>query len=347
MIEKGIFTKQEILSQPEIWAESVNRLMDIEPEKIPFDKLGQTIVSGCGSTYYLSQWAAAMIRENHPIVSQSVPGSELWLFPNSWYRRDGNQYLILISRSGTTTETINAANTFLDRKEGKLLSVSCDPDSPLAQHSPAGIYFPHAQEKSIAQTRSFTNMMLAVAYLVFQSIPKNLSQDLFERGSHILENSREKISQLAHNDKLQKFFILGSGRRYGLACEAMLKLKEMSLSYSEAYHFLEFRHGPMSMVDPNALIIGLLNEKTAKNEIEVLKDMHDLGGKTLVLGPQSRNAIPDWIDTFIPLPLADLNGYGDVLYLPLLQWLAFERAIVNGLNPDHPNNLKAVVELND
>jgi len=347
MIEKGTYTKQEILSQPKVWAQSINVLLNIESENIPFDKLGQVIVSGCGSTYYLSQWAAALIRENHSTISQSVPGSELWLSPNSWYRRDGDQYLILISRSGTTTETINAAKIYLDREEGKLLSVSCDPHSPLAQYAPAGIYFPHAQEKSIAQTRSFTNMMLGVAHLVFKSIPKNLSQMLSERGSHLLDNYREKISHFAQNENLQKFFILGSDRRYGLACEAMLKLKEMSLSYSEAYHFLEFRHGPMSMVDSNALIIGLLNEKSAKDEIEVLKDIHELGGKTLVIGPQSTDDIPNWIDGFFPIQVTDLNGYGDVLYLPLLQWLAFERAIANGLNPDHPNNLKAVVELNE
>jgi len=340
MVAKGSFTQKEILSQPEVWLQSIQDLQAADPIKIPFDELSQVLVTGCGSTYYLSQWAAALIRENHPTSSLGVPASELWLTPDSWYHPNGDHYLISISRSGTTTETINAVKDFLDREEGSLLSISCDPDSPLAKISPVGLYFPKAQEKSIAQTRSFTNMMLGVSNLVFQAIPN-------ERGSKLFDNYRDEISKIAQNADNQKFFFLGSNRSYGLACEAMLKMKEMSLSYSEAYHFLEFRHGPMSMVDDHTLIIGLLTEKDSKIELEVLKDMHELGGRILALGTQSLDDIPDWIDHFIPLELVGLGGYGDVLYLPLLQWLAFERARVKGLNPDRPNNLKAVVKLSE
>ena len=66
-------------------------------------------------------------------------------------------------------------------------------------------------------------------------------------------------SHLGENRAINKFFFLGSDALYGIACEAMLKMKEMSLAYSEAYHTLEFRHGPMSMVDgADSLVIGLI-----------------------------------------------------------------------------------------
>ncbi|NJN93186.1 MAG: hypothetical protein HC875_03370, partial [Anaerolineales bacterium] len=35
----------------------------------------------------------------------------------------------------------------------------------------------------------------------------------------------------------------------------------------------------------------------------------------------------------------------NVLYLPVLQLLAYYRSIAKGLNPDRPNNLEAVVKL--
>ena len=56
---------------------------------------------------------------------------------------------------------------------------------------------------------------------------------------------------------LDRFYFLGSGPRYGLACELSLKMKEMSLTHSEPFHFMEFRHGPMSMVTESTVIVGL------------------------------------------------------------------------------------------
>lgn len=56
------------------------------------------------------------------------------------------------------------------------------------------------------------------------------------------------------------YFFLGSGCRYGLACEASLELKEISLAISEPFHSMEFRHGPLSIVDANTLVIGLMGE---------------------------------------------------------------------------------------
>jgi glucosamine--fructose-6-phosphate aminotransferase (isomerizing) len=123
----------------------------------------------------------------------------------------------------------------------------------------------------------------------------------------------------------------------------MLKMKEMSLSHSEAFHFLEFRHGPMSMVNTSALVVGLLGETGFQYEEEVLKDMRALGAKVLVISPKP---LPREVcDLQVLLP----DGYSDMerlpLYLPVLQLMAFYRAVYKNLNPDRPSNLTAVVHL--
>ncbi len=69
-----------------------------------------------------------------------------------------------------------------------------------------------------------------------------------------------------------------------LACETNLKLKEMTLTHSEPFHFLEFSHGPMSMVTPNALIIGMLSDGQREHEQKVMDDMKALGGRILCSG---------------------------------------------------------------
>ncbi|NJN93355.1 MAG: SIS domain-containing protein, partial [Anaerolineales bacterium] len=64
---------------------------------------------------------------------------------------------------------------------------------------------------------------------------------------------------------------MGSGLRYGLACEVNLNMNEMTLTDSEPFHFLEFRHGPISMAGSTVAVIGLLSEQNLAHEAAVLQ----------------------------------------------------------------------------
>lgn len=348
MTERGKFTRIEILSQPDLWKQSLSMLSQVDvSDYFNQGQPGQILVTGCGSTYFLSIWAAGLIQEIIGIPARAVPASELWLSPDLWYQNKIQTLLIAVSRSGTTTETIKAVQKYKNFRSETPFAISCDPQSPLAELSPLGVYFPHAQEESIAQTRSFSNIMLGAAYAAHQSVPASAAEKLSSQGTELLENYRASVSEIVYQENIERFFFLGSGRRYGLACEAMLKMKEMSLSYSEAYHFLEFRHGPMSMVNEKSLVVGLLSHDAHEFEVAVLKDMHELGSRVLIFGNQNFTEVPDWVDWYIPLNIKGLLGYGDVLFLPLLQWLALEKALSKDLNPDKPKNLKAVVVINE
>ena len=136
-----------------------------------------------------------------------------------------------------------------------------------------------------------------------------------------------------------------SGPLYGLANEAMLKVKEMSLSHAEAYHFLEFRHGPMSMVDGHTLVVGLVSDTACEHEIRLLQEMEGLGARTFVV-VEEVSRLGKWRPSYV----AELrSGLGEwertPLYLPILQRLAYHRAVTKGLDPDHPRHLQAVVDL--
>ena len=82
---------------------------------------------------------------------------------------------------------------------------------------------------------------------------------------------------------IDRIFFLGAGPLYGLANEVMLETKEMSLYYAEAYHPLEFRHGPMSMVNERTLVMGFLSDTGQAEQMHVLKDMKELGARTVAL----------------------------------------------------------------
>ncbi len=126
------------------------------------------------------------------------------------------------------------------------------------------------------------------------------------------------------------------GRADGLACELSLKMKEMSLSHSEPFHFLEFRHGPMSMVNDQTIIVALLSEENRTYEATVLLEMRKLGARCITIGKGDCD-VP--IKTTLPEP------FYNALYLPFGQLLAYQRSLASGLDPDLPKNLTSVVQL--
>ncbi len=144
---------------------------------------------------------------------------------------------------------------------------------------------------------------------------------------------------------LDRFYWLGSGPRQGLACELSLKMKEMSLSHSEPFHFMEFRHGPKSMVTPSALTIGLRSTVNGQKEAAVLEDVKALGGRVLDIAETGSTALPRGAEQEVRFESGLDEAVRNVLYLPVGQMIAFERSISKGLNPDHPTNLDAVVKL--
>jgi glucosamine--fructose-6-phosphate aminotransferase (isomerizing) len=151
--------------------------------------------------------------------------------------------------------------------------------------------------------------------------------------------------RLGEDQGIERLFFLGGGPLYGLASEAMLKTKEMSLSYAEAYYPLEFRHGPMSMVNGHTLVVGFLSDTALMEELRVLEDMHELGARTLAL-VEDGSAFTGWQPDHIVELRSGLDEWErGLLYLPVLQRLAYHRAVARRLDPDRPTHLKAVVKL--
>ncbi len=343
---KGQHTYTEIITQPDAWAEALQVGRAAKPAaRSLWQGSGATeiLFTGCGSTYYLSLAAAAMAREAG-LTARALPASELWLFPGLTNGSLRRTLLVAVSRSGETSETLHAVEAFRRAGGPAVITVGNYPEAALPKVCDLTIAVPSGQEVSVAQTRSFASMLVACRILIAALAAE---EGLFPRmealpglGRRLIETCAPLTEQLGGDMALQRFFFLGNAPRYGLACEGMLKMKEMSLSYSEAYHPLEFRHGPKSMVNTSALVIGLLSDEARAQEMAVLKDMQALGARTLALTEDGATA--DYVVSLNSgLPMADRL----VLYLPALQLLAYHRAIANGQDPDNPNNLTAVVTL--
>jgi glucosamine--fructose-6-phosphate aminotransferase (isomerizing) len=329
-------TYQEITTQYEAWSQALDLIRTTQLPKA--ENYDQVIFTGCGSTYYLSLAAAALYQELTGRVARAIPGGELLLNPKTVL---ANQKILLaaISRSGTTTETVKAIEKFKADKRGEVFVIS-NYSEALSRLADISITIPKGQEESVAQTRSFASMYVAATGFAARLAGRNDLLDrmssLPETGERLIHNFEADARHIGENLDFDRFYFLGSGIQYGLACEVNLKMKEMTLTHSEPFHFLEFRHGPMSMVNEKAVVVGLVSQSNFSHEKAVLYEMQALGGKTVSLGES---------DVDIAFTSGIPESVRGVLYLPIVQLMAFYRSMAKGLNPDRPNNLTAVIKL--
>src|SRR5437899_10882429 len=71
----------------------------------------------------------------------------------------------------------------------------------------------------------------------------------------------------------------------------MLKVKEMSCSYAQCFHTLEFRHGPRAIAGPETLVTFFLSEAGREAETEVLEEVKGLGAVTFVVANRADAAV--------------------------------------------------------
>lgn len=334
----GHYTYQEITSQTQAWAQALELARDARlPQASDYDLV---IFTGCGSTYYLSLAAASLYQELTGRSARAVPAGELLLNPRTVLGSGPARILLVaVSRSGTTTETRRAVERFKTEGVGHVIVVS-NYDEMLSSLGDVNIVIPTGQERSIAQTRSFASMYVAVSAACARMAGRNDFLEamlaLPETGRRLVRDFESLARESGQDLAFDRFYFLGSGIRYGLACEASLKMKEMSLTHSEAFHFLEFRHGPKSMINAQAVVVGFLSDANLAHEQAVLNEIEALGGSALSLGEADATIS---FGSFVPEPVRG------VLYLPVLQLLAYHRALAKDLDPDRPRNLASVVRL--
>jgi len=341
-VDPGSYTRTEIYTQPEAWQGVLHQLNSQTADLHTFladGNFDQVVFTGCGSTYYLSVAAAAATQRVAGLRSVGLPASEIWRNPNALPPAH-RPLLVAVSRSGETTETLRACTRFRQLTGGPIVTLCCYPDSSLSQLGEINLAFPSIQERSIAQTRAFSGLYLAALALAGSFHPINplwpnllqlpaLLQQLFDLHAGHLERLGSDLS-------IDRFYFLGSGLRYGLACELSLKMKEMTLSHSEPFYAMEFRHGPKSMITPSTLVVALIAEERKEDDHAVVAEMKALGARTLTLGDKA-------CEIDFKLDLDEVSR--SVLYPPFGQIVALNRSLAKGLNPDQPENLDPVVLL--
>ncbi|MFI6944597.1 SIS domain-containing protein [Streptomyces sp. NPDC050422] len=291
------FVEIETASQPDCW----RRAADLAPSHAAaLPARGERIaVVGCGTSFYMAQAYASLREESGQGESDAFAASE---FP----ARRRYDRVVALTRSGTTTEVLE----LLDRLRGTTptVAITADPNTPVMTSADAVMVLDFADEQSVVQTRFATTLLTL------------LRANLGLHTDAVIRDAETALAEPLPEGLLDctQFTFLGRGWTAGLANEAALKMKEASLSWTEAYASMEYRHGPISIATTGTATwtFGAAPE----------------GLREQVLATGAR-----WVESGLD-PLAELVR---------VQRLAIARAAARGLDPDSPRHLTRSVVLED
>ena len=331
----GSNTRAEIVSQPELWPVAVGEGVAAE-QLHRFLVSGSCLYIGCGSSAHLAEALAYRHRSSLSTAGWAQAASEFWLAPPSLHSRPDT--VVAISRSGETTETIEACRVAQERGS-TVCAITTVGDSALAALADEVVSLPFAVEESVVQTRSFASMLVAGVAAQIEASGSNARATLASLGnaaSRMLDAAIKTSTALA-DPKWQTIHVLGSGFNLALAREGALKIKEMSRTNTDACPVLDFRHGPISVVD-DAHAALIMCQDDPDRELVLATEIAERGAYVATIGP----------DPGCTIDLTEVSRDRDVRAIASLvvaQLSGLERGLVKGLNPDSPEGVVAYVEL--
>ncbi|HEX6499719.1 MAG TPA: sugar isomerase [Micromonosporaceae bacterium] len=277
-------TEQEIHSQPQVWARAFE--LTGQARELLVAPGEQVLAIGCGTSAYMAASYARLREAAGAGPTDAAYASELP--PSRRYDR-----LVAISRSGTTTEVLQAlrGGRLADRTVGVTAVTRVAFDDLVDQR----LVLDFADESSVVQTR-FPTTLLALVRAALGADPDRLVSDC-----------RRAVEQPLPADptRFHHFVFLGTGWTVGLADEAALKIREAAQAWSESYPAMEYRHGPIAVADARSLVwmfgeppTGLVDQVRARGATVVTSRLDPLAQLVLaqrlaVALAQARGLDPD------------------------------------------------------
>lgn len=347
---------KEIMEQPE----SVRRT--VEPfikdgradmsdilSKDYVNRINRIFVVACGSSYHVGVIAKHNIEKLARIPVDVVLASE-FRYCNPIV--DENTLVICISQSGETADTLEAQNE-AKRLGALTLAIVNVTGSSIAKGADRVIYTKAGPEIAVATTKAYSTQ-LAVTVLITLYLAECRGTVTREEYDEIIAQllvlpetlrgvleRRETIQYLAYQHfNSEDLFFIGRNIDYALSLEGSLKLKEISYIHSEAYAAGELKHGTISLVVDDTLVIavatyGRLVEKTLNNALEVKAR----GARVMAITTEGlKSRMEPATDEIITIPECHEVLLPSLAVLPL-QLFAYYVALYRGCDIDKPRNL--------
>lgn len=350
------FMMKEIHEQPKAIADTLNSV--VKDGKIDLSAVGltdedikntsQIYIVACGSAYHTGVVTQYVMEDLARVPVRVEVASEFR------YRRpilDKNGLVIVVSQSGETADTLAALREA--KNQGvKTLGIVNVVGSSIAREADHVFYTLAGPEIAVATTKAYSAQLIAgyILSIQFAKVLGKITDGQYANYIAELNTIPEKIEKIIEDkERLQWFaskqinakdiFFIGRGIDYAISLEGSLKLKEISYIHSEAYAAGELKHGTISLIEDETLVIGLLTqddlyEKTISNMVECKSRGAYLMGVTTF----GNYAIEDAVEFATYIPKIDNHFTASLAVVPL-QLLAYYVSVAKGLDVDKPRNL--------
>ena len=352
------FMLKEIYEQPKAIRDTISPLIEngktrigeyLEESEIVLENITRIAVTACGSAYHTGLVGKYVIERLAKIPVECDIASEFR------YRQpllDEHTLVIVISQSGETADSL-AALRLAKEKRAKTLAVVNVPSSTIAEESDCVLYTRAGPEIAVATTKAYSAQLAVLyvlaVYLAFErkTAEKETLDTLLKDIQHLPELVEKTLSLNADICKkysesftgLEHAYFIGRGLDYASACEAALKIKEISYIHCEAYAAGELKHGTISLIEKDTVVVAhacckSLLKKTLSNVMEVIAR----GAKVILIACESEKEAVSGFDNCIFVP--DTSEF----LLPSLeavvsQLLSYYTAKGLGNDIDKPRNL--------
>jgi glucosamine--fructose-6-phosphate aminotransferase (isomerizing) len=206
-------------------------------------------------------------------------------------------------------------------------------------------------EIAVATTKAFSTQLVLLYLLAIQFAVKSgkmSSETEKELLTEITALPEKVLGILERIDSIQKYastciaykniFFIGRNIDYAIALEGSLKLKEISYIHSEAYAGGELKHGTISLVEEDTLVVALSNWGRLYGKImSNVEQVISRGAKVLLIGNCPHAESTDKL-SYIHLPEGS-ELFSPSLSVIVLQLFSYYVAANKGLDIDKPRNL--------
>ena len=324
---------KEINEEPDIFRNILDKYIinDKIVDIYDISKYENIEIVACGSATHAGLIGKYYI-ENLTSIKTSVYYASEYRYQKHIYNQ--KTLVIVISQSGETADTKEALKIANEANLDTLAIVNVYKSS-IARLAKNVIYTQAKIEVAVATTKAYMAQCLILLLLALKVNPdKTIINELHNipniMKKYIKKDYKEIASVISNYDHI---FYLGRLVDYYLALEGSLKLKEISYIHSEAYPAGELKHGTISLMDKNVLVIAIVTDDKIKDKtISNIKEITARGTKVIAITNDNRE-FSDYkvlIEDNILIPF--------ITIIPM-QLIAYEVAKIKKCDIDKPRNL--------
>lgn len=343
-------TYREICSQYEALQKTISYTEKRRNDILRFfqDKQNRPLLFiGSGSSYSLAQSAELIAKSKLGIEATSLPAGDFMLNFKSYEKIWRNAVIVVISRSGSTSEVLNSIRMLQNEASTPVVSICCTENAQISGSCGLNLELPWAFDESVCQTRSVTNLYAGlVLMLSLLAGDEKTAADIKKAalsGSGFLKENEEKLKAIAEKD-WNSVIVLADSEICGLSAEGALAFKEICNTPSAFYHVLDVRHGPIVLADSHTLVLIRVMKTGVDYERSLVQEISQKGSLIVALSDKGCGALEG---TALDITVdGDLEpAAAGLRFINVAQMISYYKALQKGLNPDAPHGLDAWIKL--